>query len=57
MNRTEHSNNLMTLMEVFEDIKKVVFTIFEGDQAAIVNAYKNNDLGSLRKHGAAAWDR
>jgi hypothetical protein len=51
MNRTEHSNNLMTLMEVFEDIKKVVFTIFEGDQAAIVAAYKNNDLASLRKQG------
>jgi hypothetical protein len=51
MNRTEHSNNLMTLMEVFEDIKKVVFTIFEGDQTAIVAAYKGNDLASLRAQG------
>lgn len=54
MNRTEHTNNLMTLLEVFEDIKKVVFTIFEGgDQAAIAEAVKNHNLVELQRQGKA----
>lgn len=54
MNRTEHTNNLMTLMEVFEDIKKVVFTIFEGgNQEAIAEAVKNKNLSELQRQGRA----
>jgi hypothetical protein len=51
MGRTAHTNNLMTLMDVFEDIKKVVFTIFEGDHKAIVDAYRKGDLASLGRQG------
>lgn len=51
MGRTEHTNNLMTLMEVFEDIKKVVFTIYEGDQTEILKAYKAGDVTSLKANG------
>lgn len=54
MNRTEHTNNLMTLMEVLEDIKKVVFTIFEGgDQVAIAEALNSRNLAELQRQGRA----
>ena len=54
MNRTEHTNNLMTLLEVFEDIKKVVFTIFEGgDQEAIAEAARSQNLTELQRQGKA----
>ena len=51
MGRTEHTNNLMTLMRSFEDIKKVVFTIFEGDQTEILEAYRSNNMASLPRQG------
>lgn len=49
MGRTTHTNNVMTLTGVFEDIKKVAFTIFEGNQAQIVDAYRRNDSALLSK--------
>lgn len=51
MKRTAHTNNLMTLMEVFEDIKKVAFTIYEGPQDEMIRAYKARDLVSLGANG------
>lgn len=51
MHRTEHTNNLMTLLGAFEDIKKVSFTIFEGDQAEVLKAYHAGDFGSLGANG------
>lgn len=54
MNKTQHTNNLMTLLEVFEDIKKVVFTIFEGeDQSAIAEAARGYDMVELQRQGKA----
>lgn len=52
MGRTEHANNLMTLLQTLEEIKKVVFTIFEGDQARIIKAYEEQSLDRLAGTGA-----
>ncbi|ALN75777.1 hypothetical protein [Aureimonas sp. AU20] len=51
MQRTQHVNNLGTLIETFTDIQKVVFTIFEGDQNEVLKALESNDLGMLRGNG------
>lgn len=51
MQRTEHTNNLMTLMEVFEDIKKVAITIYEGPQDEVLKAYNNRDFAALGANG------
>lgn len=49
MGRTEHVNNLMTMLETFEDINKVLFVVLEGsDQAAIVDAWKKRDFAALK---------
>ncbi|MGH2343363.1 hypothetical protein ACRC7T_18010 (plasmid) [Segnochrobactraceae bacterium EtOH-i3] len=54
MNKTQHTNNLMTLLDVFEDIKKVVFTIFEGgDQEAIAEAVRAHNIVDLQRQGKA----
>lgn len=54
MNKTEHTNNLMTLLGVLTDIGKVVFTVFEGpDQDAIAKALKANNLAELQRQGKA----
>lgn len=51
MKRSAHTNNLMTLMEVFEDIKKVAFTIYEGPQEDVLRAYKAQDIAALGANG------
>ncbi len=51
MKRSAHTNNLMTLMEVFEDIKKVAFTIFEGPQEEVLRALKARDMVALGANG------
>ncbi len=49
MGKTEHVNNLMTLMNTFGDIKQVLFAVMEGeDQAAIIEAWKRKDLTTLK---------
>ena len=49
--RSAHTNNLMTLMEVFEDIKKVAFTIYEGPQEEVLRALKARDVVALGANG------
>lgn len=44
MNRQEHVNNLLTLLSIFEDIKKVVMTVYEGDPEAVLAAKKRGVL-------------
>ena len=51
MKRSAHTNNLMTLMEVFEDIKKVAFTIYEGPQDEVLRALKARDVAALGANG------
>lgn len=51
MKRSAHTNNLMTLMEVFEDIKKVAFTIYEGPQEEVLRALKARDVAALGANG------
>ena len=51
MKRSAHTNNLMTLMEVFEDIKKVAFTIYEGPQEEVLRAYEAKDMAALGANG------
>lgn len=50
--RTEHANNLMTLLQTFEEIKKVVFTVFEGNQEEILKAHKEGKLDRLPEFAA-----
>ncbi|WP_193227870.1 hypothetical protein [Aureimonas psammosilenae] len=51
MQRTQHVNNLGTLIETFKDIQKVVFTIFEGDHSEVLKALESGNLGALGANG------
>lgn len=42
LGRTHHVNNLLTLIRTFEDIKKVVMTVYEGDPEIILPALDRN---------------
>ncbi len=44
MGRKEHTNNVMTLLGAFEDIKKVVFIIHEGNPKEILANQRNGRL-------------
>ncbi|PHS69448.1 MAG: hypothetical protein COB22_08775 [Cycloclasticus sp.] len=43
--KTQHANNLLTALHVYEDIKKVVVRVQEGDPAHILEANKSGGLG------------
>lgn len=51
---SHHVNNLMTLVRTFEDLKKVVITVFEGDPAKILPALEGKR--SLSHLGAGHID-
>ncbi|MCH9806713.1 MAG: hypothetical protein K0U74_03185 [Alphaproteobacteria bacterium] len=52
MGRKEHTNNVMTLLSTFEDIKKVVFIIHEGNPEQILASHKKGRLlGDAGKMG------
>lgn len=52
MGRKEHTNNVMTLLGAFEDIKKVVFIIHEGNPEEILaHQKKGRLLGDAGKMG------
>jgi len=50
MNRQEHTNNLLSLLGVFSDIKKVVITVHEGDPDEILAAEKRGQLAGTGGH-------
>jgi hypothetical protein len=49
MAKTEHMNNLLTLHEIFEEIKQVVFTVYEGSQRELYDAVKHRRWDQLRE--------
>lgn len=44
MGRSEHVNNLLTLMNTFKELKQVVITVQEGDPETILSQYKKGLL-------------
>jgi hypothetical protein len=44
MGLTQHANNIAALHFTFEDIKKVVVTVYEGDEALILEQYRDGKL-------------
>lgn len=44
MGLTQHANNIAALHFTFEDIKKVVVTIYEGDEAKLLEQYRQGKL-------------
>lgn len=44
MGLTQHANNIAALHFTFEDIKKVVVTIYEGDETKLLDQYKQGKL-------------
>ena len=44
MGLTQHANNIAALHYTFEDIKKVVVTVYEGDEARLLEQYRSGKL-------------
>lgn len=44
MGLTQHANNIAALHFTFEDIKKVVVTVYEGDEARLLEQYRDGKL-------------
>lgn len=44
MGHTQHANNIAALHFTFEDIKKVVVTIYEGDETKLLEQYRQGKL-------------
>lgn len=48
MGLTQHANNVAALHFTFEDIKKVVITIYEGDEGKLLEQYRSGKLPKSR---------
>jgi hypothetical protein len=48
MGLTQHVNNVAALKFTFEEIKKVVVTVYEGDQARLLEQYRDGKLPKVR---------
>lgn len=48
MGLTAHANNVAALHFTFEDIKKVVVTVYEGDEAKLLEQYREGKLPRVR---------
>jgi hypothetical protein len=47
MNKTEHANNVVLLHYTFEDIKKVVVNVYEGDHQLLLEDYRAGRLKNV----------
>lgn len=60
MGRTEHTNNLLSLLSVFSDIQQVVITVYEGEPSRIRSDHKKGLLSGRGMQGgiidSVVWD-